>query len=254
MRICSATISATAVVAMLLSLSRIADAAEVKVIAANPLKAAVQQLGPEFERQTGHKLVTKFVTGPLVKEEIDAGAAFDLAIGPTPLIDGLVKDGKLVSRMDVAKIGVGLGVRADAPKPDLGSVEAFKELLLKAKSVAHSAQGESGVYFKSLLERLGIAEEMKPKLKPMAGDPLANAVPRGEAEMIVSSMPDVIVEGTIPIALPPELQKYINFAAGVSTKAVDTEPAKALVQFLTSPAAVPAMRAKGLEPGTSGAI
>ncbi len=230
-----------------------AEAAEVKVIGANPIKAVVQELGSQFERESGHKLVTKFVSGPVVKREIDAGEPFDLAISITPVIDDLTKEGKIVAatRADVAYAGVGVGVRAGAPKPDISSTEAFKRTLLNAKSVAHSAEGASGVYFKNLLERLGIVEEMKPKLKPMSGDVLAQAVPRGEAEMIISSISDIIAGGTVLVGpLPSELQLYIRFAAGVGTNAKEAEAAKALIQFLTAPAAVPVIKAKGMEPGT----
>lgn len=254
MRIRSLPVAATTAAMILFAvLGLAAEAAEVKVIGANPMKAVVQELGAQFERDTGHKLVTKFVSGPVVKREIDAGETFDLAISITPLIDGLVKEGKIVagSRADVAYAGVGVGVRAGAPKPDIGSIEAFKRALLNAKSVAHSAVGPSGVYFKGLLDRLGITEEMKPKLKPMSGDALAKAVPSGEAEMIISSMPDIIVGGTVLVGpLPPELQLYIRFAAGVGTNAKEAEAAKALIKFLTAPAAVPVIKAKGMEPGT----
>lgn len=237
--------------AFMLGLS--AEAAEVKIIVANPMKAAVQELGAQFERDAGHRLVTKFVSGPVVKREIDAGETFDLAISATPVIDALIKEGKIVAgtRADVAYAGVGVGVRAGAPKPDIGSVEAFKRALLNTKSVAHSAEGPSGVYFKGLLDRLGIAEEMKPKLKPMSGDALANAVQNGEAEMIISATSDIVGGGTVLVGpLPPELQSYIRFAAGVGTNARETEAAKGLIKFLTAPAAVQVIKANGMEPGT----
>lgn len=228
------------------------EAAEVKAIGANPMKAVVQELGAQFERDTGHKLVAKFVSGPVVKREIDAGEPFDLAISAAPVIDALMKEGKIVpgTRADVAYAAVGVGVRADAQKPNVGTVEAFKRALLDAKSVAHSAEGPSGVHFKRLLDRLGIAEEMKPKLKPMSGDALLKAVPSGTAEMIISSMPDVIANGTVLVGpLPQELQLYIRFAAGVGTHAKEAEAAKVLMKFLTAPAAVPVIKAKGMEPG-----
>jgi len=217
------------------------------------MKAVVQELGAQFERDTGHKLVAKFVSGPVVKREIDAGEPFDLAISAAPVIDALMKEGKIVpgTRADVAYAAVGVGVRAGAPKPDIGSVEAFKRALLDAKSVAHPAEGPSGAHFKRLLDRLGIAEEMKPKLKPMSGDALVKAVPSGEAEMIISSMPDVIADGTVLVGpLPQELQLYIRFAAGVGAHAKEAEAAKVLIKFLTAPAAVPIIKAKGMEPGT----
>lgn len=252
MRISSLSVAATTG-AILLALGLAAKAAAVKVIAANPMKPVVQELGAQFERDTGHKLVTRFVSGPVVKREIDAGEMFDLAISAAPVIDALIKEGKIVAgtRTDVAYAGVGVGVREGAPKPDIGSVEAFKHALLNTKSVAHSAEGPSGVYFKGLLDRLGIAAEMKPKLKPMSGDALANAVPNGEAEMIISATSDIIAGGAVLVGpLPPELQSYIRFAAGVGINAKEAEAVKALIKFLIAPAAVPVIKAKGMEPGS----
>ncbi|MBI2988917.1 MAG: substrate-binding domain-containing protein [Deltaproteobacteria bacterium] len=228
-----------------------AEAAEVKVIGANPVKAVVQELGAQFERESGHKVVTKFLTG--VKGEIDAGEPFDVAISTTSGIDGLIKEGKIIAatRADVAYAGIGVGVRAGAPKPDLSSVEVFKRALLNAKSVAHSRAGTSGVHFKGLLERFGIAEEMKPKLKPLSGDALVQAVPSGEAEMIVGTMSDIVAGGTVLVGpLPPELQLYIRSAAGVVTTAKEPEAAKALIKFLTAPAAIPVIKVNGMEPGS----
>jgi molybdate transport system substrate-binding protein len=229
-----------------------ADAVEVKLKVADPLTAAISELGPQFERDTGYKLITKFTPGPVVKRDIDAGEAFDFAISITPLIDALIKEGKIVAgtRADVAYSGIGVGVRANAPKPDISSVEAFKRALLNVKSVAYAAQGASGTYFKNLVERLGIAEQMKPKLKPLPFDELVKAVPSGEAEMIVVTI-SIIVAGAAELVgpVPTELQFYNSFAAGVGTDAKQAETAKQLIKFITGPAAVAVLKASGMEPG-----
>ncbi len=230
-----------------------AQAADIEAIVANPMKPVVQALGSQFERESGHTLRVKFVSGPIVKRAIDAGETPDLAVSAAPVIDGLMKEGKIVSgtRADIAYAAVGVGVRAGAPKPDMDSVEAFKRALLGAKSVAHSADGPSGVHFRGLLDRLGIAVEMTPKLRPMSGDALAKAVPSGQADMIISSMPDILGEGIALVGpLPAELQSYIGFAAGVGTHAKQAQAAWALIEFLTAPAAVRVIRANGMEPGT----
>jgi molybdate transport system substrate-binding protein len=145
---------------ILLELVATAQTAEVRVIGATPMTDVVMQIGKQFERDTGHTLIERFVSGPVVKREIDAGQPFDLAVSITPVIDSLVKEGKIVAatRADVAYAGIGVGVRAGAPKPDIGSTESFRSALLNAKSVAHSAEGASGDYFSGLLARLGIAE------------------------------------------------------------------------------------------------
>lgn len=230
----------------------IAFAAEVKVIAATPMKAVVEELGQRFERETGHRLVTRVVSGPVVKRQIDAGEHFDAAISITPVIDALVKEGKIVraTRTAIAYAGVGVGVRDGAPRPDIGSADALRRALLGAQSVAHSAEGASGTYFKNLLERLGIAEEMKPRLRPMPADRLGQAVPRGEAEMIVVTISVIVANGVALVGpIPAELQFYNTFAAGVMDGAGEPEAAAALIRFLTMPSAVPVIRSKGMEPG-----
>jgi molybdate transport system substrate-binding protein len=187
-----------------------------------------------------------------VKREIDTGQPFDVAVSITPVIDALVKEGKIVAatRADVAYAGVGVGVRVGASKPDISTIEAFRSALLNAKSVAHSAEGASGDYFKGLLARLGIAEQMKPKLRPMSPDALAKAVPGGEAEMIVVTM-SVIVGGAAELVgpVPAELQFYNGFAAGVSANAEQAEAARGLLKALTAPEAAAAIRAAGMAPG-----
>lgn len=247
-------LESTASLAMLLLLLQtpIAHGAEVRLIGATPLTFVAEELGLQFERNTGHKLITRFVSGPIVKREIDAGETFDVALSITPVIDALVKEGKIVAatRADIAYAGVGVGVRSGAPKPDISTVDAFRRALLDARSVAHSSEGASGTYFKSLLERLGVADQMKSKLRPMPADRIAQAVPAGEAEMIVVTM-SVIVGSAAELVgpIPPELQFYNSFAGGVGANAKDKDAAAALIRFLTAPAAAVVIRAKGMEPG-----
>jgi len=241
-------------VMMLLSQGFAAKAAEVKTIAAGPLTAVFKELGPQFERESGHTLATKFAATSVVKREIDAGETFDVAISTTSAIDEWINAGKIVAatRAAVAYAGQGVGVRAGAPKPDISSVEASKRALLKATSVAHGAESASAAHFKSLLERLGIAEEMKPKLKPMGPGAHYESVARGEADLVVAVVPGIVAAPGVELVgpFPSELQSYISFAAGVSTGAKQPEVAQALIKFLTSPAAVAVIKAKGMEPGT----
>jgi molybdate transport system substrate-binding protein len=233
-------------------LSTTSQAAEIKVIAAVPMAAAVRELGSQFEQTSRHKLVAKFVSGPIVKQEIDADTPFDLAVSITPVIEALIADGKLVAatRADLAYALVGVGVRAGAAKPDISTVERFKQALLDAKSVAHSASGASGEHFKKMIARLGIAEEMAPKLRPMPADRIAQAVPNGEAEMIVVTLSVVMVPGIDVVGpVPVELQFYNRFAGAVGSNAKEREAAAALLQFLASPSAAAVLKAKGLQPG-----
>ena len=244
----------TVVGAMLLSHDSTARAAEVKVIAGSPLTAVFKELGPHFERDIGHKLATRLAPTAVVKREIDAGATFDLAISVTTAIDDWIKEGKILAttRAAVAYSGLGVVVRAGAPKPDIGSVEAFRRALLNAKSVAHNSQSASAADFTSLLERLGIAGEMKSRLRPISSGNVPNSVVSGEAEIGVATVPTITATPGVDLVgpLPAELQTYISFTAGVSAGAKEPEAAQALIRFLASPAAVAVIRAKGLEPGT----
>src|SRR4029079_18337262 len=142
-----------------------ASAADLTVIAATPMTGVMQDLAARFEKANPQKITLKFVSGPIVKKEIDAGTTYDLAISITPVIDTLIKEGKLTaaSRTDLAYAVIGVGIRAGAAKPDISTVESFKRALLNAKSVAHSATGASGDHFRSILQKLGIADEMKTK-------------------------------------------------------------------------------------------
>jgi molybdate transport system substrate-binding protein len=228
-------------------------AAELKLKVADPLTAVINELGPRFERDTGHKLVAKITPGPVVKRDIDAGEAFDLAISITPAIDDLIKEGKIIasSRADVAYSGIGVGMRRGAPRPDISSVEAFKHALLNAKSVAYAAQGASGAYFLSLIARLGIAEQMKPKLKPMSVDEFGRAVLSGEVEMVVVTTSLIVATRSTELVgpVPTELQFYNSFAAGVGSDAQQAELAKVFIKFITSPTTTAVFKVNGMEPG-----
>jgi molybdate transport system substrate-binding protein len=212
-----------------------------------------KELGPQFERDTGHKLVTRVAATAVVKREIDSGETFDLAISATPAIDDWIKEGRIVAatRATVIHSGLGLAVRAGTPKPEIDTIEKFRRALLNAKSFAHNAQSASAGDFTNLLERLGIAEEMKSKLKPSSG-PVPNSVLRGEAEIGIATIPTILATSGVELVgpLPPQLQTYVSFSAGVGTGAKEPEAARALIDFLASPAAVAIIRAKGLEAGS----
>ncbi len=247
-------LAAAAMVALLThgAASGAASAAEIKVICAGGIAPVVTALASEFERTSGHKLVFTFVSGPVVQREIDKGASFDVAISQPEVIENLIKSGKIAaaSRADIARTGVGVSVRAGAPKPDIGSVEAFRQTLLKAKSIAHSKEGASGVYFMGLLDRLGIAAQVKPKLigSPAGAGGLVSPVVKGEAEMVVGTT-SAIMDGVELVGpIPNELQHWTTFTAGVAAASTDATAAQALVRFLTAPGAVAAIKAKGMEP------
>jgi molybdate transport system substrate-binding protein len=216
------------------------------------LKTVMLDLAPDFERTIGAKVVITWGSANGLLKELETGAGGDLAILTAEAIDGLIKEGKVVagSRVDLARSGIGLAVRKGAPKPDIGSPDALKRALTAAKSVAHSRTGMSGIYFPTVLARLGIADEMKSKIvTPDPGTPVGEVVARGEAEIGVQQISELLPVAGIEIIgpLPASLQKITTFSAGVLTAAKEPDAARALVKFVAS-ASRPLLADKGLEP------
>jgi molybdate transport system substrate-binding protein len=239
-----------ALIVMSLAAISAGQTAEISVLSGNGARAAVIALCAQFEKATGNKVDLRFGVNVDVKKKIEAGERFDVVVGNPPIVDALIKDGLVVGpRADFGRSGLGVAVRAGAPKPDIGTTESFKRALLAAKAVAYPGKGASGIYFVSLLDRMGIKTEMQGKLKPMEAEDTVE-VARGEADMVVvvatriSDVPGVDRVGPIP----EELQTKIGFAAGLSASTKETEPAKALIRFLTAPAAAATLRAKGVDP------
>lgn len=239
-------------VMFLLAQGHAAQAAEIKVLSVLGLKTSLDELGPQFERTTGHKLMIKYEVSAALKRQIDAGETFDVALILPGILDDLLKQGKVAAgtRTDISRAAVGVAVRKGAPKPDIGSAEALKRTLLNAKSIAYSGEGATGIYFKGLLERLGIAAETNPKLKPFGAGAVVPPVAKGEVELAVISIPIILAEPGAELVgtLPKELQHYIVYTAGISAAAKEADAAQALLKHLTMPAAMSVMKSKGLEP------
>ena len=229
-----------------------AQSAEVKILSVLPLKPLLEELGPQFERTTGHKLVIKYDVSAVLRRQIDAGETFDVAVLLPAIIDDLTKQGKVAvgTRTDVSRAAVGVAVKKGAPKPDIGSPEALKNTLLNATSIAYSAEGGSGTYFKGLLERLGITAEVNSKLRPLASSAVVPSVANGEVELAVISPPAILAEPGVDLVgiMPKELQQYVVYTAGVGAATKEADAAKALLKYLTTPAAISVMKVKGLEP------
>ena len=220
------------------------QAADINVLASNALKEAYLELVPGFEKATEHKVATTWAGTNDIKKRMAAGETYDLVIMAGPALDELVKQGKIVpgSRVDLAKSGVGVAVRAG---------DALKRALLAAKSIAYSS-GPSGVYMEGLFRRLGIADEIKPKLKQtQPGNPVGEVIARGEAEIGFQQVSELLpIAGIDYIGpLPPDIQHITVFSGGIHTGAKQPDAAKALVKFITAPAAVPVIKKKGMEPG-----
>jgi molybdate transport system substrate-binding protein len=229
-----------------------AEAAEIKLIASNGVTAIMDVLGPEFEKETGNKLVIHYDVANLLKKAIEGGEAFDVAILTGPVTDDLIKEGKIAGpAVGIARSGIGVAIRLGAPKPDISSTAAFKQALLDAKSIAYTTQGASGQYFAALLVKLGIADQVKAKSKLLVGGRAAELVARGEADMAVQQISELLpVAGTeIAGPLPPELQKFTDFTAGTGAGATNSQGAAALIKFLAAPAHADLIKSKGMEPG-----
>jgi len=228
-----------------------AAAAEIKVIGSPGVRAALLELAPQFEKATGYRAVMDFAVIAVLKRRIVAGEAFDIVIPGPELIDELVGQGKVAAdtRAAFGKAGVGLGVRKGAPKPDISTPESLKRALLAAKAVGHSKEGQSGVAFVEALKRLGIADEMRPKLRAYELNDQEIALRNGEIDIAASGMgPMMEMQGAELLGgLPPGLQSYVKFSIGVSTASKAPEAARELQRFLTSPAVIPVFKAKGLE-------
>ena len=229
------------------------QAAEIKVLSSNGVKTVLEELAPQFEKATRHKLLLNFAPAAELKAQIEKGEAFDLTILTAAGIDDLIKQGKLVAatRSDFTRSGAGVAIKKGAAKPDLSSAEGFKRTLLAAKSIAYVGQGATGVTINRIIERFGIAAEMKAKTIPLSGISAADAVAMGEAELGFTQISEILPVAGAELAgpLPPEVQVYTVFTAAVGGNARDSAAAISLIKFLTAPAAAPVIRAKGMEPG-----
>lgn len=230
--------------------------AELKVYSSIGVRSAAEELFRNFETTSGHRLAVTWGTAPMLAKRIEGGETADVVILSRAGIDTLRKQGKIALGSDVSLAGsaVAIAVKAGAPKPDISTPEALKRTLLNAKSIAYSepsAGGASGVYFAKLLERMGIADQMKPKTKyPPAGGFSAELLLTGEAELAVQQKPELLhVAGTEIVGfLPGDLNMVTEFAAGIMPGNKNADAAKALIAALRSPDAKAAFRTKGLDP------
>ena len=228
-----------------------AQAAEIKVLASTAVKTTLEELGPQFAKATGNKVDLTFAPAAVLKERIDQGTAFDVAILTTPIIDGLAGTGKVdTARSAIAHSGIGVAIHKGASRPDITTKEAFKHALLNAKSVGFTAAGATGAYLKTLFEKLGIAEELKPKLKLLPGA-TGEAVASGEVEIGMTQISEILPYAGAELVgpLPPDIQSYTHFSAAAASASKDADVARAFIKFLGAPEALAVIKAKGMEPG-----
>jgi molybdate transport system substrate-binding protein len=228
-----------------------AHSAEIRVFLTGAARGAWDILRPQFERATGHSAITVSALPLALVAKAEAGEPFDVIVLSLD-VEGLIKKGKVEasSRIVLGQIGVGVAVRAGSSKPDFSTVEKFKQSLLSARSIATSGEGSSGRFVAVLIERLGIADQVKPKIKSGGAGRSAELVAAGEVDFVVSGLPPLIDTPNIEWLglLPPEINSFVLFTGGLSTAAKEPEAGRALLRFLTSPEAMAVYKTKGLDP------
>ena len=247
----------TILIAMLaLAVGTTAQAAEIRVLLSGAIRAAMMDIKPLFEQATEHKLIINSDTSGRITKRIADGEETDLLIVSSGGIEDLIKQGKIAagSKAEIARSGLGAVVRTGTPKPDISTPEKFKDALLAAQTVAYTnpaSGGASGVYFAKMLEQLGITDAVNKKARLGDGGPIAQIVARGDAELGLQQIPELLAYPGVDYVgpLPGPLQFYTRLAAGIPVSNTQTDAAQALLKFLASPPAASVMHAKGLEPG-----
>jgi len=222
---------------------------DIKVMLSAAFKEAYLELVPEFERASGHKVTSFWVPSVQMISRLKGGEVVDLVILSAAALEDLRGAGIVSERNDLAKSGIGVAVKAGAPRPNISSGDAVKRAVLAAKSVVYST-GPSGIYLIGLFQRMGIAEKIQGKIRQVQGEPAGGVVARGEAELGFQQMSELLPVPGIDVIgpLPPDIQQVTVFSAGLHASARAPDAARALVKFLKAPAAAPVIRKKGMEP------
>ena len=230
-----------------------AQSTELLVVVSDGMKPSVEELVPEIEHAIGRKLTVQYNSSKNIRDKIQSGEQFDVAILTTDIIDDLIKQGKIAagSRAEIARTGMGVGVRAGTAKPDVSTPDALKRALVSAKFISFNPSGASAPHIYNIFEHLGIADSVKPKLMldPEAGRPQMN-VADGKADLVITLIPEIKFFKGVELAgpVPADLQSYISFGAGVASNTKSADAGKALIKYITSPAATPVLKSKALEP------
>ena len=230
-----------------------AQTADLRVMISDGMKPVVEELTPQIEKAIGRKLAEQFNSSKNLRDKIQNGESFDTAILSADILDDLIKQGKIApgSRAELARTGMGVGVRAGAAKPDVSNPEEMKRALLNAKFISFNPTGASAPHTFAMIDRLGITNEIKPKLMldAEAGRPQKNVID-GKADLVISLIPEIKFFPGVELAgpVPAEFQSYVNFAAGIAANSRDADAAKALIQFLGGPGAKEIIKTKGMEP------
>lgn len=223
--------------------------ANIKVMASAAFREAYLELLPEFERASGHRVTNTWVPSVQMMNRLKGGETTDIVILSDASLEELAQAGIVAERFPLAKSGIGVAVRAGAPRPDISSGDGIRRAALAARSIVYST-GPSGIYLRQLFERMGIADEIKAKVRQVQGEPAGAVVARGEAEIGFQQMSELLPVAGIDVVgpLPPDIQEITIFSAGLHARAPQPAAARALIAWLKAPAAAPVIRKKGMEP------
>jgi molybdate transport system substrate-binding protein len=224
-----------------------------RALVSNGMKGTMVELQPQCERAVGRPLAIEFGSTAALKKRIETGEAFDVTIITTEAIGDLIRQGKLtaVSRMEVGRSELGIGIRAGAPRPDIRTPAALTKTLQEARSITYPQDGASRGSIEKMFERLGIAADVKPRILLAPGSTAATeSVAAGQAAMVITLFSEIVPTHGVEILgpLPGEFQSDIRFAAAISARSTNPEAAKALIAFVSGPVAAPVLKAKGIEP------
>lgn len=232
-----------------------ATAADITLLGGTSMRVLFSEQIPQFEKSSGHKVTLEYGTLGANRDRVMKGDAIDVVIVTPAQNEELQKQGKLLaaSRAELARVGYSVFVKTGAPKPDIGTVDAFKRTMLAAKSIAlgnPASGGPLGVYSAGLMQRMGLADNIKARTKLFpSGTEVAQAVAKGESEIGIGLASDaVIIPGLVAIPLPADIQTYTTYTLGITASSKNVDAAKALIAFLTSPASKEALTSKGFEP------
>lgn len=238
--------------ALVLVLAGAARADEIKVWTTRALATVLAEVGPQFEGTTHHKLVVSVGLPTEFLTRAKSGEPFDVLITGTGAIDELIEAGVIVagSRTRISRSGIGVAVRSGARKPDISTVERFKQALLDAKSIAYLNNVGSGIYIGRLLKALGIADELEAKTVRPDSDSVSQLVATGKVELGIVVTTQILTTPGVEFAgpLPPAIQSYVEFVAGIGSRSKVQPAAAELIRYLTGPVAKPVIKVQGMDP------
>jgi molybdate transport system substrate-binding protein len=244
------------VIVLALSLMQASQAggqsAQIRVLCSNGLKAVVEELRARAEREVGHPMSIEFGTSVAIRQRIQSGESFDVAILSSEVLDELIKAGKIVARTrtDLGRSGIGIGVRTDAQKPDITTTEKLKASLLATKSMTWVDVGASRVHIDKMLREFGIANEVEPKVVLTKGvDKSLEMVAAGKVDLIITLISEIVPAKGVDYVgpLPPKVQSYVSLAGGVSANSKNADAGKAFIKLLNASSVAGVYKSKGME-------